>query len=323
MLFNKQIARKPDLYPWASEFMDKMWDGFWTVRKFTFQGDYGQFVSELDDEEREVVTRTLSAIGQVEIAVKTFWARLGDHLPHPSIADLGAVFAHTEVIHNHAYIKLLERLGLTDIFDENLKVPAVKGRIAYLTKHNEKVYGDDRKQYVYSLILFSLFVENVSLFSQFYTILWFNRFKNVLKDTAQQVQYTRNEEMLHAQAGIKIINTLRAEYPDLFDVELEAKVIEETQVAFRAECDLIDWMIGDYERDGISADILKGYIKIRMNSSLAAIGFRKVFNVDERIYQTTYWMEEELFGNSHTDFFHKEPVEYSKNTQSFEDEDIF
>ena len=38
-------------------------------------------------------------------------------------------------------------------------------------------------------------VENVSLFSQFYTINYFNRFKNVLKDTAQQVAYTSKEDV--------------------------------------------------------------------------------------------------------------------------------
>ena len=27
----------------------------------------------------------LSAIGQIEVAVKKFWAKLGDNLPHPSL----------------------------------------------------------------------------------------------------------------------------------------------------------------------------------------------------------------------------------------------
>ena len=36
-----------------------------------------------------------------------------------------------------------------------------------------------------------------------------NSFKNVLKDTDQQVKYTRNEENIHALVGIKIINTIQ------------------------------------------------------------------------------------------------------------------
>jgi ribonucleoside-diphosphate reductase beta chain len=83
-----------------------------------------------------------------------------------------------------------------------------------------KFYKDSKKQYLYALILFTLFVENVSLFSQFYVINWFARFKNVLKDTDQQVKYTRNEENIHALVGTRIINTIREEYPELFDEEV-------------------------------------------------------------------------------------------------------
>ena len=122
-------------------------------------------------------------------------------------------------------------------------------------------------------MLFTLFVENVSLFSQFYIIMHMNRNKAVMKDCAQQVQYTRNEEMLHAQVGIKLINTLREEYPDLFDEELEARVKEECIDALKAESKVIDWIMGDYEVKGLSADILKSFIAKRMADSLDQIGF--------------------------------------------------
>lgn len=322
-LFTEQIARKPDFYPWTGDFINKMWAGFWTPNEFNFKGDYSQFKTVLTEEERLVITRTLSAIGQVEIAVKKFWADLGKNLPHPSMNDLGFVMANSEVIHNIAYEKLLTVLGLHNVFQENLQIPVVKNRVHYLRKHLNKVYGDDKKQYIYSIILFTLFVENVSLFSQFYTILHFNRFKNVLKDTAQQVQYTRNEEMLHAQIGIKIINTLRQEYPELFDADLEAKILEETITAYESESDLIDWMLNGYSVDGLDSNILKEYIKHRMNESLKSIGFNQMFVIDKDLIKQTKWMEEEQFGNNMTDFFHKRPVEYAKNNKTFTPEDLF
>lgn len=326
MLFEEQVARKPNLYPWTQEFIDRIWAGHWTPNEFNFKGDYGQFKSDLTDEERSIIVNCLSAIGQVEIAVKTFWARLGDNFPHPSMYDLGYAMANTEVIHNQAYEKLLDVLRLGDVFEENLKNPVVKGRIDYLRKYLKKVYGEDqRKQYVYAIILFTLFVENVSLFSQFYVILWFNRFKNVLKDTAQQVQYTRNEEMLHAQVGIRLINTLREEYPELFDAELVSRVSTECIDAFFAESAIIDWMVGDYKDTNISADLLKAYIASRINTSMSAIGFKEPFNmdafgIDPALYR---WMDEEAFGNNMTDFFHKRPVEYSKKSKAYNEEDLF
>lgn len=326
-LFDEQVARKPNFYPWTEEFIHRIWAGQWFPTEFNFKGDYGQFKSDLTDEERTIVVNTLSAIGQIEIAVKTFWAKLGENFPHPSIYDLGLEMAHTEVVHNKAYEKLLDVLQLGDVFEENLKNPIVKGRIDYLRKYLKKVYGDNqRKQYVYAIILFTLFVENVSLFSQFYVILWFNRFKNVLKDTAQQVQYTRQEESLHAQVGIKLINTLRVEYPELFDDELEARIIHECNEAYKAECKIVEWMVGDYQHEYMSANILRTFIKQRLNESLSAIGINAAiaFTPEQTaVFDKTKWMDEELYGNSHTDFFNKRPVEYAKKNKTYNEEDLF
>lgn len=323
MIFEEQIARKPDHYPWAQEFIEAMHNGFWTDKEFSFSSDIQDFNVNLNENEREMIVRTLSAIGQIEVAVKKFWSKLGDNLPHPSLTDLGYVMANVEVIHNNAYERLLQILGLEDIFEENLKLDFIEGRVKYLRKYTHRFYKDSKKQYVYALTLFTLFVENVSLFSQFYIINWFNRYKNVLKDTGQQVKYTRNEENLHALAGIKIINTIRDEHPELFDEELEERIVTEAKEAFDAESKIVDWMINGFNEKGLSADILKEFIKNRINDSLEKIGFDSAFDVDTSLLEDTMWFEEELMGNNATDFFHSRPVEYSKKSQAFDADDLF
>tara|TARA_Y100000401_G_scaffold1577_1_gene1216 strand:+ start:66 stop:1037 length:972 start_codon:yes stop_codon:yes gene_type:complete len=323
MIFEEQVSRKPDHYPWAQEFIEAMHNGFWTDKEFSFSSDIQDFNVNLSEDEREMIIRTLSAIGQIEVAVKKFWSKLGDNLPHPSLTDLGYVMANVEVIHNNAYERLLKVLGLEDVFEENLKLDFIEGRVKYLRKYNHKFYKDSKKQYVYALTLFTLFVENVSLFSQFYVINWFNRYRNVLKDTGQQVKYTRNEENIHALAGIKIINTIRSEHPELFDEELEERIAHEAKAAFVAESYLVDWMVNGFNEKGLNADILKEFIKNRINDSLEKIGFDSAFDVDTSLLEDTMWFEEELLGNNATDFFHSRPVEYSKNSQTFDADDLF
>ena len=323
MIFEEQVSRKPDHYPWAQEFIEAMHNGFWTDKEFSFSSDIQDFNVNLSEDEREMIIRTLSAIGQIEVAVKKFWSKLGDNLPHPSLTDLGYVMANVEVIHNNAYERLLKVLGLEDVFEENLKLDFIEGRVKYLRKYNHKFYKDSKKQYVYALTLFTLFVENVSLFSQFYVINWFNRYRNVLKDTGQQVKYTRNEENIHALAGIKIINTIRSEHPELFDKELEERIASEARAAFVAESNIVDWMVNGFNEKGLNADILKEFIKNRINDSLEKIGFDSAFSVDTSLLEDTMWFEEELLGNNATDFFHSRPVEYSKNSQTFDADDLF
>ena len=323
LIFEEQLSRKPNEFPWTQDFIDAMHQGFWTDKEFSFSSDIQDFNVKLNPVKKEIIVRTLSAIGQIEVAVKKFWSKLGDNLPHPSLTDLGYVMANTEVIHNNAYERLLTVLGLEEIFEENLKLDFIEGRVKYLRKYNHKFYKDSKKQYVYALTLFTLFVENVSLFSQFYIINWFNRNENVLKDTGQQVKYTRNEENIHALAGIKIINTIRSQYPELFDDELEARILSEAQDAFVAESNIVDWMINGFDEKGLNADILKEFIKNRINDSLEKIGFHSAFEVDTSLLKDTMWFEEELNGNNATDFFHSRPVEYSKNSQTFNADDLF
>lgn len=322
-IFEEQIARKPNRYPWTDDFIKVMHDGFWTDKEFSFKSDIQQFKVKLTQQERDIIVRTLSAIGQIEVAVKTFWAKLGENLPHPALSDLGYVMANVEVIHNNAYERLITALGLEDVFEENLKLEWIQGRVKYLKKYTHRFYKDSKKQYLYALILFTLFVENVSLFSQFYVINWFARFKNVLKDTDQQVKYTRNEENIHALVGTRIINTIREEYPELFDAELEERISAEAREAYNAEAKIVDWMINGIKEPGLSAPHLKEFIKNRINESLKQIGFNPVFDIDSALLKDTLWFEEELLGENHTDFFHSRPTGYAKKNQSFGEDDLF
>jgi ribonucleoside-diphosphate reductase beta chain len=323
MIFDEQISRKPNHYKWTDEFIESMHNGFWTDKEFSFKSDVQQFKVNLTDQEREIIIRCLSAIGQIEVAVKTFWAKLGENLPHPSLQDLGYVMANTEVIHNNAYERLLTVLGLEDIFEENLKLDWIQGRVKYLKKYTHRFYKDSKKQYLYALILFTLFVENVSLMSQFYVINWFARNKNVLKDTDQQVKYTRNEENIHGLVGTKIINTIKEEYPDLIDQELIDRIVGEAKEAYESEAKIVDWMVNGIKEEGLSAPILKEFIKDRLNESLRGIGFPEAFETDKELLKSAMWFNEELLGNNMTDFFHSRPVEYSKKSQSFSEDDLF
>ena len=323
MIFEEQISRKPNKYPWTEQFIDAMHQGFWTDKEFSFKTDFHQFKTILNDKEREIIVRTLSAIGQIEVAVKTFWAKLGENLPHPSLSDLGFVMANVEVIHNNAYERLLRELDMEDVFEENLKLEWIQGRVKYLKKYTHRFYKDSKKQYLYALILFTLFVENVSLFSQFYVINWFAKNKNVLKDTDQQVRYTRNEEAIHAMVGMKIISTIREEYPELFDQELQDRIAHEAEQAFIAESKIIDWMVNGIQEPGLSAPVLKEFIKNRINESLSGIGFAPVFDIDNQLLDDTFWFDEQVLAPNQTDFFYSRPVEYAKNTQSYDEDDLF
>lgn len=323
MLFDKQVELEPNNYPWSYDFIDKIWAGFWTPNEFDFKSDYAQFKKEMSEPEKQMVVKALSAIAQVEIDVKRFWGKIGDLFPQPSIAEVGYVMASIEVTHSRAYKKLLDKLFMKRVFKENLQQPELKGRVEYLRKHLNKFSENDKKQIIYSLILFTLFTENVSLFSQFYIILYLKHFKNILKDTGQQIAYTRNEESLHAQLGIKLITTLQQEYPDLFDSDLNDTIIKAVDAAVESEDHIIDWMLGDFNEELLNPAILKTFIRSRINESLVQINIDYQLPTDPVLEDKTEWFNEELIGENKVDFFASKPVNYVKSTKAFDAEDWF
>jgi ribonucleoside-diphosphate reductase beta chain len=323
-IFTERKNYKPFEYSGITDpLINAMWAGHWTHNEFNFLNDIQDYKTKLTVEEQGVVKRAILLTSQVEVAVKSYWSNIGKLLPKPEIADMGAVFGGVEVVHSKAYAEILSKLGLEDQFEDLFSEPVVVGRVNYLTKYINKIYKNDHKNICYSLVLFTLFTEYTALFSQFYTILGFNRFRGVLKDVANVVQYTSKEENLHAEGGIALLNQIRAEHPELFDSEFTEKIRQEVLEAYKAESDLIDWILEGYENEFLSARILKGYVKIRLNDALEKIGMGTTFEIDPEIRQETLWMEEEVYASALTDFFHKKPIDYSKKMKTYNEEELF
>jgi ribonucleoside-diphosphate reductase beta chain len=322
-IFDEQVSRKPDFYPWTEQFLEAAQSNLWTHREFTFQSDIQDFKVNMTKEEQDMIIRSLSCIGQLEISVKKFWAKLGDNLPHPSLYDLGYMFAYQEIIHSSSYERLLEVLGIEDAFDQVLEMPILKGRVNYLKKYLHKFHSDNRKQFIYSIILFTVFVENIALFSQFYTCMWFKKYKNYLKDTEKQTEYSSREENLHHDGGCRIINEIHSEHPELFDDELKDRVVEESQNAVEYEFKIIDWILGDFYHEYLNKELLYNFIKNRLNNSLVKIGYDPMFEIDQELLKKTHWFTEQIEGNNQQDFFDNRPTEYSKLSQSFDEASLF
>lgn len=323
-IFDERKNYKPFVYDDITlPLIEAMWKGHWTHLEFDFKSDKQDYHTKLTTEEKELIKRAILMISQVEVAVKSYWSNIGKLLPQPEIGDMGGVFGGIEVIHSRAYSEILTVLGLEDEFIQLLQEPIIKGRVDYLSKYVNKIYKNDRKNIVYSLILFTIFIENISLFSQFYTILGFNRYKNVLKDVANVVSYTSKEETLHAEGGMALIRQIRLEHPELFDAELEAKVYEEVQEAVKAESGIIKWILQGYENEFLSEEILTNYLKDRLNTSLEQIGYEPQFEIDKENLEITEFMKEEIYAPTLTDFFNQRPIDYQKKSQKFSEETLF
>ncbi|WP_346883192.1 ribonucleotide-diphosphate reductase subunit beta [uncultured Algibacter sp.] len=322
-IFEKRINLKPYEYPALNEYVDAIRHSYWIHSEFNFTSDIQDFKTRLTIVEQNAIKNTMLAISQIEVAVKSFWGDIYSKMPKPEIGSVGATFAESEVRHHDAYSHLLEILGLNNEFKHLKKKPVIMRRVHYLETALKNAKSEDNKEYAESILLFSLFIEHVSLFSQFLIIMAFNKHKNMLKGVSNVVEATSKEEQIHGDFGIDIIKIIKSENPTWFDEEHSDIVRELCKEAFISESKLIDWIFEAGELEFLPKDVINEFIKNRFNKSLESIGIEKVFDVNETLLVQTEWFDDEIIGTKHGDFFVKRSVNYSKRTKSITSDDLF
>jgi ribonucleotide reductase beta subunit family protein with ferritin-like domain len=230
---------------------------------------------------------------------------------------------NSEIRHLRAYANLLELLGLNEAFEKLIEEPVIQGRIDYLEKYLKNASSNNKEQYILTLTLFSLFIENVSLFSQFLIIKSFNKEKNLFKGIDNVIQATRSEEDLHAKAGAYIISLVKKQCPEIFTQEFYDTITRACKKAFSAEEKIVDWIFQNGEIDFLPKNVVIEFLKDRFNKSLEMIGANKIYYVNTELLKQVAWFDVETLSNTHTDFFNKVPTNYTKKAQSITSDDLF
>ncbi len=322
-IFDKRINYKPFEYPEVLTFTEAINKAYWVHSEVDFTADTQDFHSHLSQAEKTAIKNSLLAIAQIEVAVKSFWGNLYNHLPKPEFNGLGTTFAECEFRHSEAYSRLLEVLGYNNEFEKLMDIPVIRNRVDYLSNALKDARSEDNKKYIISLILFSILIENVSLFSQFAIILSFPRFKGYMKNVSNIIAWTSIDEQIHANGGIFIVNKVREEHPEMFDEETINRIRKVVTDSIQVEADILDWIFEDGDIEIISKKDLVNFMKFRVDESLERIGIDAIFNVSQSEYSKMAWFEEEVFANSLDDFFAKRPTDYTKHDKSITANDLF
>ena len=322
-IFSKRINLKPYEYPNLNEYVDAIRHSYWVHTEFNYTSDIQDYKVHLNEKEKSAGERAMLAISQIEVAVKSFWGDIYKRMPKPEIGNVGATFAESEVRHADAYSHLIQLLGLNNEFENLLEVPQVRRRIKYLEKALSNSKSVDDKDYFESIVLFSMFVENVSLFSQFLVIMSFNKHKNKLKGISNAVEATSKEENIHAEFGFDLINLIKKENPNWWTPQLVEDLVLSTREAYEAEVDIVNWIFEKGDLDFLTKNQTMEFIKNRFNVSLNSIGVDSIFDINETLLETTEWFDDEILTTKHTDFFNKRSINYSKKSKSITSNDLF
>lgn len=320
-IFRKRTNLKPYEYPHLIEYVDAIRHSYWIHTEFNYSSDIQDMKVTLPPEETEIVKKAMLAISQIEVQVKSFWSKIGDKMPKPEVQAVGVTFGESEVRHADAYSNLIELMGLNEEFENILEVPAIRKRVDYLER--AMATPVDNKDYFHNIVLFSMFIENVSLFSQFLIMMAFNKHKNVLKGISNAVEATSKEEDVHARFGFELVNIIKEENPTWFDKDTTNTINSLAREAYKAEASIVDWIYGEIDLDFLPKETVKEFLKQRFNQSLTAIGQKPLYTVDPKAIEDTQWFVEEILSTKNVDFFVKRSTAYSKKSKAFTSDDLF
>lgn len=234
----------------------------------------------------------------------------------------GIVGINFQCRHFDAYSDLLEKLGMNDMFSNIREYPALMGRVDYIENFlsNKEL---SKSHFILSLIMFSLFVEHISLFGQFLVIMSFNKHKNMFKGISNAIEATSKEEEIHGRFGIALYGILKEEHPELFTEEFYQELTSLAYSALKAEKAILHWIFEEGDLDFIDLATAENYIIHRYNNSLEILGIEAPYLVDERLLAKTRWFDEEVLSGKENDFFYKRSTDYSKKQKQITADDLF
>ena len=322
-IFEKRANVLPYEYPQLLKYKDAIRHSYWIHTEYNFTQDISDYKTKLTDVERDIIKKTMLSIAQIEVNVKSFWGDLYKRLPKYEIQAVGSTFGESETRHFDAYQFLLEKLGLQSEFETIVEVPAIKDRISYLTKYLDGTRSKSNKMYTKSVLLFSLFIEHVSLFSQFLIMMSFNKEKNLFKGIDNVVQATSKEEDIHGNFGAELINIIQKENPEWFDEDFKKLIYSACEKAYEAECKILDWIFEKGELSFLPKEVIQEFIKKRFNDSLERIGMTVYFDTQHTLLEPTMWFDVEIKSTKEGDFFYKKQIDYNKKSESVTSDDLF
>lgn len=312
----ERIAFKPFEYEWAYDYWFRQQNAHWLHTEINMQNDVKDWKTNVTEKEKNVVGNILKGFTQTECEVGDYWSSMVPKwFPVPEIKMMGQTFGAFETIHAVAYSYLNDTLGLDD-FEAFLDDEATMAKLEVLMDVDPD--AENIEDIARSLALFSAAAEGIQLFSSFAVLLSFKT-TNRLKGIGKQMEFSIRDESLHSEAGCKLFRVLCQENEGLKD-KVADDIHTGIHLALDNEFKYIDKIFELGDLDTITKEQLKNFMYDRANRKLSELGFKPIYEVDDKLMQQMEWFYAAVSGEQQTDFFDNRESGYSKPGEDWNQE---
>ncbi len=265
------LTLRPMRYPHFYERYRDAIKNTWTVEEVDLHTDLAD-LKKLSAAERHLVSRLVAFFATGDTIVSNnLVLNLYQHINSPEGRLYLSRQLFEEAVHVQFYLTLLD----TYVPDETERheafaavdnIASIKHKADFCFRWIDQLFElrsletrADRRTFLLNLICFAACIEGLFFYGAF-AYVYFLRSRGLLNGLASGTNWVFRDESMHMAFAFDVVDTVRAEEPDLFDVELAAAVREMIMEAVDAEAQFAEDLLGGGVA-GLSTADMRSYLE--------------------------------------------------------------
>ncbi len=307
----------PMTYNWAREHYKAGIANNWTPEEISMQKDVEQWKSDkvISEEERRLILWNLGFFSTAEsLTANNIVLAVYNHVTNPEARQYLLRQAFEEAVHTDTFIYCCDTLGLDPdyIFNMYNTIPSIHEKDAFVVEMTQSVFDpnfntegtENIRRFVRDLVGYYVIMEGIFFYAGFAMMLALKR-QNKMVGIGEQFEYIMRDESLHLAFGCDLINTIRAENPEIWTTEFQEEIITLITKGVALE--------QKYAHDacpsgllGINAEQFSQYVEFIADRRLERLELPRVYNRQNPFP----WMSQSTDLSKEKNFFETRVTEY-------------
>lgn len=307
----------PMSYLWAREHYKSGVANNWTPEEISMQQDVEHWKSSnvLSETERRMILWNLGFFSTAEsLTANNIVLALYRHITNPECRQYLLRQAYEEAVHTDTFIYCCDSLGLNpdEIYNMYETIPSIKAKDDFVVQLTTSVFDpnfstegiQNTQKFLRDLIGYYVIMEGIFFYAGFAMMLALKR-QNKMIGIGQQFEYIMRDESIHLAFGCDVINTIKAENPEIWTPAFQEEVTELIKKAVTLE--------QLYAHDacpqgllGINAEQFSEYVEYIADRRLERIDLPKIYGRKNPFP----WMSQATDLNKEKNFFETRVTEY-------------
>lgn len=307
----------PMRYLWAREHYKHGVSNNWTPEEISMQKDVEHWKSNrvLSDTERRMILWNLGFFSTAEsLTANNIVLAVYNHVTNPEARQYLLRQAYEEAVHTDTFIYCCDTLGLDpdEIYNMYQRIPSIKEKDDFVVEITQSVLDpnfttegtENIQTFVRDLVGFYVIMEGIFFYAGFAMMLALKR-QNKMVGIGEQFEYIMRDESIHLAFGCDLIQTIKAEFPEIWTQSFRDEIVAliDRAVAFEQR----------YAYDacpegllGINPDQFAQYVEYIADRRLERLGLPKSYNRANPFP----WMSQATDLSKEKNFFETRVTEY-------------